>query len=214
MIAMAKSSEAGTNAGVMVRVLRELAGGSFLLVPREEPNQDNSRCAPMAETWKAHAGKPRADEWEAPLFWVLSALLAGAACLFLLLYSLCQPKTNLNPGLAAYTPPPGTRLLPLPRQSDAPELAELPADSPPPSLSSSSPLKALAQAQPGDPPVKREIRLAARKRPHADPREHADPHEYDQQGAGFVQQWNFGYRGWNNTNNNNHVSSGTPKSWF
>ena len=170
--------------------------GPDFFVIRREPKPGDSRCGPMAETWKSHAWKPPADEWDAPLFWVLSALLAGAACLFLLLYSLCQPAINLNPGVAAYTPPSGTRLLPLPRKSDAPELAELPPDPP-------SPLSALAQAQTSDPPAKREIRLPARKRPHS------DPHEYDQRGLGF-QQWNFGYRGWSN----NRVWRGTPKSWF
>jgi hypothetical protein len=46
-------------------------------------------------------------------------------------YWLMQPRMILNLGLAAYKPPPATRLIPLPRKIDAPELAELstmPAD--------------------------------------------------------------------------------------
>jgi hypothetical protein len=60
-----------------------------------------------------------------------------AICLFVFLsvaglgalsgYWLMQPRVITNPGLAAYKPPPATRLVPLPRKMDAPELAELPA---------------------------------------------------------------------------------------
>jgi hypothetical protein len=42
-------------------------------------------------------------------------------------YWLMQPRVFPNPGLAAYKPPPGTRLIPLPRKMDAPALVELPA---------------------------------------------------------------------------------------
>jgi hypothetical protein len=42
-------------------------------------------------------------------------------------YWLMQPRVIPNPGLAAYKPPPGTRLIPPPRKMDAPELVELPA---------------------------------------------------------------------------------------
>jgi hypothetical protein len=163
----------------------------------------------MAKTWqlqnrKAQNWKSPSDEWAAPLFWVLVTMLAGAACVFLLLYSLGQPKINPNPGLAAYTPPPGTRLIPLPRKSDAPELAELP-----PAPASPSPLTALAQAQPSEQPAKHDVRLPVQKRPRAEPR------EYDQRGFA---QWNYGYRGgsnsWNNSGSNNRALSGGPKSWF
>lgn len=145
----------------------------------------------MAETWKSPG-----DDWEAPLFGVFGAILAGAAGLFLLLYWLCQPAINANPGVAAYTAPPATRLVPLPRISDAPELADLPADT-------SSPLTALAQAQPNDQPAKPTPRPVARKRPRPEPRD-LDPHNF-----GFAQQWNFGSSG-----TNNRAWSGGPKSWF
>jgi len=41
-------------------------------------------------------------------------------------YWLMQPRVFPNVGLAAYEPPPATRLIPLPRKMDAPELADLP----------------------------------------------------------------------------------------
>jgi hypothetical protein len=137
------------------------------------------------------------DDWAAPLLGVFGAILAGAAGIFLLIYFLCQPTVSPNPGIAAYTPPPATRLVPLPRISDAPELAELPAETP-------SPLAALAQARPGDPPAKPPLRLVARKRPRVEPVEH------DQRNVGFAQPWNFGYR----APSNEHAWSGGPRSWF
>jgi hypothetical protein len=160
----------------------------------------------MAETWKSRTLKPQAlksralkspgNEWAAPVFGVLGVMVAGAACLFLVLYELCQPSINPNPGLAAYTAPPATRLVPLARQSDAPALADLPPDPP-------SALSALAQAQAGDQPVKRDAHPPARKRTHVDPGD-------DQRKLGYVQQWDFGYHG----SNNNRTFSGGPKSWF
>src|ERR1700730_6622677 len=130
----------------------------------------------MAETWKSQS-----DEWVVPLFWFLSVILAGAACLFLLLYSLSNPTEYANPGIAAYTPPHGTRLLPLPRKSDAPELAELPAEP-------ASPLTALAQAQTSQKGAMSEP--PARKRPRV-----ATP-ENDQRTSDYGQQWNYGFGAW------------------
>jgi hypothetical protein len=146
----------------------------------------------MAETWKSPS-----DEWAVPLFWFLSMILAGAACLFLLLHSLSKPTEYANPGIAAYTPFPSTRLLPLPRKSDAPELAELPAEPP-------SPLSALAQAEASEKQTTRDVGPPARKRPPVDPR------KYDQQRFGYAQQWNDGYRDWNK----NRAWSGGSRSWF
>jgi hypothetical protein len=40
-------------------------------------------------------------------------------------YWLMQPRVIENLGLAVYKPPPATRLIPLPRKSDAPELVDL-----------------------------------------------------------------------------------------
>ncbi len=136
------------------------------------------------------------DDWAVPLFVVIGAIMVGAACLFLLLYELCQPAINPNPGVAAYRAPPATRLVPLARASDAPELVDLPPEPP-------SALSALAQARPGDQATKREAR-PPRKRARVDPRER----DYDQRKFGYVQQPDFGYHGWSN----NRAFSGGPKS--
>jgi hypothetical protein len=153
------------------------------------------------QTWKSQIRQPRprqsqSGESDAAVFWFLGVFLAGAAGLFFLLYSLAQPKVYPNPGVAVYVAPPATRLVPLPRQSTAPELAELPAVDPP------SPLTAMAKAQVSDKAP--DVSPPARKRPHA------QPSTYGQRGFGDAQQWNFGPRG----ASNNHMWSGGPKSWF
>ncbi len=147
--------------------------------------------------------KSPGDEWATPVFGVLGVMVTGAACFFLALFELSRPTINPNPGLAAYTPPPATRLVPLPRRSDAPELAELPADPP---AAPASALSALALAQAGDQPVKRDAHPPARKHTRV-----VDPGDSDQRKLGYVQQpWDFGYRG----TSNNRTFSGGPKSWF
>jgi len=55
----------------------------------------------------------------------LSGYLAFMAGIFMFLYWLLQPVTITNAGQSAYIPPPQTRLVPLARKMDAPELAEL-----------------------------------------------------------------------------------------
>jgi hypothetical protein len=152
----------------------------------------------MAETWKLlQVDESLSEQWGLPLLGVFSIILAGASCIFLLLYYLSQPAIRHNPGVAAYTPPPGTRLVPLPRKNDAPELAELQPDPP-------SPLTALARALPSDQPAKREARPPTRKRPRVEPRE--------DERARFSpdQQWKFGYRDWNN----NRAWAANSKPWF
>jgi hypothetical protein len=62
----------------------------------------------------------------APLAGCLVLVLLVAGLGFLGGYWLMQPRVIPNMGLAAYEPPPATRLIPLPRKMDAPELAELP----------------------------------------------------------------------------------------
>jgi hypothetical protein len=161
----------------------------------------------VAETWKSRTLKSQTlksralsspgDEWAAPVFGVLGVIVAGTVCLFLVLYELCQPTISPNPGIAAYTPPPATRLVPLARQSDAPVLTDLAPDP-------ASPLTALAQAQASDQPVKRDAHPPARKHTRV------DPGDYDQRKLGYVQQWDFGYHSWSN----NRTISGGPKSWF
>src|SRR5258708_39481914 len=150
----------------------------------------------MAEIWhgarikqspaarKQQICRSQGDQLAAPLLLILSANLAAAAGFFLLLYTLYQPQISPNPGGAAYMPPPATRLIPLPRRSDAPELPGLPEDLP-------SALNALAQAQTRDQNTTPDARPPARKRPRA------DPGEDDHRKFGLLLQWEFGYRGSN-----------------
>jgi hypothetical protein len=69
----------------------------------------------------------------------LSGYLAFMAGIFFFLYWQLQPATIANAGQAAYVPPPQTRLIPLARKMDAPELAEIPP--------LASPLQALASVE-------------------------------------------------------------------
>jgi hypothetical protein len=146
----------------------------------------------MAQPWKLQH-----DQAAVIQFWILSLILAAAGGLSLLFYSATRPTIYANPGIAAYTPPPGTRLVPLPRSSDAPELVDLPDQA-------SSPLTALAQAQPNEKPAKTDVRPPARKRPRS------DPHDYEERKPGYAQQWNYGYHDWNN----NRAAGAGFRSWF
>jgi hypothetical protein len=120
---------------------------------------------------------------------VLSVMCAVTVAFFMTLNWLMQPKVLENPGMAAYHAPPGTRLVPLPRQSDAPELASLPENS------ATSYAEALTPP-PSDPPkpVKQ-----ARKKPPA-PKKSRQP-ELNRTYA--QQQWGFDYGPRRN-----------PGSWF
>ena len=149
----------------------------------------------MVERLKFQSG-----ESALPLFWIVTAISAVVGCFSLLLFYFSQPTIYPNPGLARYMPPPGTRLLPLPRKSDAPELADIPAEPP-------SPFSALAQAQ-----VKKEetSELPARKRPRVTTREN------DQWPSDYGQQWNSGHRDWSSNRawSGPRKMSGGPKSSF
>src|SRR5262245_8606176 len=65
-------------------------------------------------------------DYAAPIavYLIAFTLVAGLGCFGG--YWLMQPRVIPNLGLAAYEPPPGTRLVPLSRKMDAPELAALP----------------------------------------------------------------------------------------
>jgi hypothetical protein len=147
----------------------------------------------MAKPWKS----PH-DQAAAIQLWIISLILAAASGLCLLFYSVTRPTVYANPGIASYTPPPGTRLIPLPRTSDAPQLVDIPP------AEDSSPLKAFAQAQPNEKPAKPDVRQPARKRPRPDPR------EYEERKPGYAQQWNNGYHDWNN----NRAAGAGFRSWF
>jgi hypothetical protein len=143
----------------------------------------------------------QSDEWGLPLIWVLGSIAALSGCFWFLVVYLSQPTVYRNPGLAAYTPPPGTRLLPLPRKMDAPEVADL-DESPP------SPVTALAQAQTNEKQVK-SSRVLVRKRAHEIPREPG------LRARGYAQQWN-GFGDWNSTRSwsSGRKFTGDPRPWF
>jgi hypothetical protein len=162
-----------------------------------------SRCSVMIKA--GQGGRRLYSDASAAQLSVFGLIFGGAFVLFGFLYHLLQPSVVANPGLAAFSPPPATRTVPLPRQSDAPALAELPE------LPASS-LNAFAEAAP--PEAKPDPKPSAHKRlrPSA-----ADPRRPD-----VAQQWNFGFANWGNGNRgargdwtaDNHVWRGGPRSAF
>jgi len=60
------------------------------------------------------------------ILYCLIKLSFAAAVFFAFLIWLFHPIVLENPGIAAYQPPPGTRLVPLPRKIDALEITEVP----------------------------------------------------------------------------------------
>src|SRR5712671_7982128 len=66
------------------------------------------------------------DDLNYPILYYLIKLLVFAGAFFAFLIWLFQPIIIENPGVAAYHPPPGTRLVPLSRNIPAPQVAEIP----------------------------------------------------------------------------------------
>jgi hypothetical protein len=140
--------------------------------------------------------RAEADEWTV-LFWATSVTLTMVTVFAISFRLLFQPAVYENPGLAGYSPPPGTRLVPLPRKTDAPQLADLP-DLPPPT---SEPLStALAQTQFAD---KQARPPAVHKRPQVSRRE-------NERTRGYSSPGNYAYGDWSG----NHAWSGGFKNWF
>src|SRR5437016_13391701 len=110
-------------------------------------------------------GEPSVD-CVAPIAACLLIFVGVASLGFLGGYRLMQPRILPNPGLAAYEPPPATRLIPLPHKTDAPELAELPP---------AAAVSVAAQAEPEKVERKSVVATAAvtHKRPR--PRPQPDP---------------------------------------
>jgi hypothetical protein len=116
---------------------------------------------------------------------VLGLMCGTTAALFLVLFWLMQPKVLENPGMAAYHPPPGTRLVPVPRKSDAPELASLPEGS------GTSFAEAPVAPEPPK-PAKPQARERSKKVVAAKPRRNIERERtYAQQQWGTQQQWGF-----------------------
>jgi hypothetical protein len=149
----------------------------------------------IAKSWKSQS-----DEGALPVFWIVSAITAILACFWFLIFDLSQPTIYPNPSFAAPRPPPRTGLVPLPRMSDAPQLADLPNEPP-------SPSTAFARA-----PAQREVmsESPARKR------HRVTAGENEQRTSDYGQRWDYGYgdRNSNRAWSGAHKMSGGPKSSF
>jgi hypothetical protein len=113
-----------------------------------------------------------------PLMIATTVVVGLVVSVFALLYWVMQPRALENPGMAAYHPPAGTRLEPLPRKFDAPELAELPP-------AAVAPVLAETQPSPAVPSPKREAHARAKKQPTARARRETPPppNSYAQQSS-------------------------------
>jgi hypothetical protein len=172
-----------------------------------------SQAGVGTQSWAARSRsmtkQPRlsAQDHTLPLLGTVSAIAAIIGCFWFFVLCLSQPTIYPNPGLAAYTPPAGTRLVPLPRESDAPEFAEAPEDSPPPlSAMAQAPFSAMAQGQlrpkeaKATPPVRKHL--------------HTTPREAEPTIVGYAQQWpGDGNRGSSRVPSGPRLTGG-PKSWF
>jgi len=69
--------------------------------------------------------KTQVNDWTYPVMYSLIKLSLFAAAFFTFLFWLYQPNVLENPGVAAFQPPPGTRLVPAPRKMDLPEILEI-----------------------------------------------------------------------------------------
>jgi hypothetical protein len=139
------------------------------------------------------SSKAQADDW-IPVLWAASATLGVLGIFAVSFHFLLQPTVYENPGLAAYSAPPETRLVPLPGKSDAPALSDLPELPQPAST-------ALAQAQTQAKPV---ARSPFRRRSQVTHRGNEQPR------WGYSPQGNYAYRDWNS----NRAWGGGFKSWF
>ena len=131
-------------------------------------------------------GLPNRDDMVPALCLVgVIAMVVGGP--YYALFHLSKPTVYPNPGVAAYQPPPATRLVPLPHVSDAPEIAAEPSS--PSGLPATSPLTAFAQSSKEAAPPERKHARA----PRADSRviDYA-PSGYAQSGyaqPGYTQTW-------------------------
>jgi hypothetical protein len=147
-----------------------------------------------------------AQESVLPLVGTVSAIAAIIGCFWFFVLYLSQPTTFPNPGLAAYTSPVGTRLIPLPRESDAPELAEVQEELPSPrSAMAQASFSSVTQAQ----PRQTELKAPPQVRRH----HHATSRDAERQIAGFAQQWSDGNMVSTRAPSGPHLTGG-PKSWF
>jgi hypothetical protein len=139
------------------------------------------RCFCMAESLHSRTG-----DWELPLLTFVLAILGILAATGMLMYWLDKPAVRPNPGMAAYQPPPGVRLIPLPRKMDAHELATVALEP--------SPLTALAQEYEKNPEKAEKPKRESRVRPRKAQR--SARREYQYPVYGYAQPWNGGNHQW------------------
>jgi len=132
-----------------------------------------------------------------PVLNAVIVTLGLTAALFVLLYWLMQPKVLENPGLAAYHPPAGTRLEPLPRASDAPQLAELPAEKAAPVVAQQSPSPEALEPPKAEKRkvAKKQTTVRMRRERQESPNRFAQQRERQETPNRFAQQGDFGF-GW------------------
>lgn len=122
----------------------------------------------------------------------LCGYLAFMAGIFFVLYWQLQPATIANAGQSAYVPPPQTRLIPLARKMDAPELAEIkPLD---------YPLAALAKVEDTPTSSSNESGRRAKKRPRTETAHRETRRRYVAEDTAYYRPydryWQRGYRSW------------------
>jgi hypothetical protein len=126
------------------------------------------------------------EAWTIPVMGYLCGYLAFMAGIFFVLYWQLQPATIANAGQAAYVPPPQTRLIPLPRKMDAPQLADITP------LNSS--LEALAKLDPPA-PSQTESGRRAKKRNRSETASRETHRNYRTAFYGsYDRNWQRGYR--------------------
>jgi hypothetical protein len=122
----------------------------------------------------------------------LSGYLAFMAGIFFILYWQLQPATIANAGKSAYVPPPETRLIPLARRMDAPELAEI--------TPLNSPLEALAKVEDTPASSNNESGRRAKKRHRGETASREPRRRYASEGTAYYRSsdryWQRGYRPW------------------
>jgi hypothetical protein len=114
-----------------------------------------------------------------------------AAAFFLALYWFMQPRVISNPGMAAHFAPAATRIEPLLRKMDAPELAEVLESSPQVAFALDNSHQTKAEKP------NREVQAPVRKRPRTVVRREQQQPAYgyaQQPGYGYAQQGNGGYQ--------------------
>jgi hypothetical protein len=140
--------------------------------------------------------KSKVDE-SLPILNAFAVTLGLMAVLFALLYWLMQPKVFENPGMLAYRAPAGTRLEPLPRVSDAPQVAELPAEQAVAAVAQESLTPEAQKPKKGEARkhAKKQSPVRVRREYQEPPNRFAQQREHWESRNRYAQQGDFGF-GW------------------